>query len=335
MNYDQSNVLITGGMGFIGSHLARRLVQMGAKVTIIDNVCPNHGANPFNIHDIKHDIALHIGDVRDQTIIKHLIKKQHYLFNLAGQTGHTTSMSDPQTDLEINVIAQLSLLEACRQLNPDIKIIFTSTRQIYGKPESLPVNEQHPINPMDINGIHKAASERYHLLYHTIYGIRACVLRLTNTYGPGMRIQDARQCFLGIWIRRLMENKTIKIFGTGAQQRDFNYVDDCVDALLLAGKENTANGKTYNLGSHEVITLHQLAKTLINLKAGGDFEFEPFPPERKQIDIGDYYSDFSRISNKLQWQPKTTLHYGLQQTLNFYQQNLHHYLSSDQSSQPS
>jgi dTDP-glucose 4,6-dehydratase/UDP-glucose 4-epimerase len=235
------------------------------------------------------------------------------------------SMSDPQTDLDINATAQLSILEACRKVNPSIKIVFASTRQLYGKPDYLPVDEKHPIRPVDINGINKLAGEWYHLLYNNVYGIRACALRLTNTYGPGMRVKDARQTFLGIWVRLLLEGKPIKVFGDGLQLRDFNYVDDCVEALLLAGSSDQANGKVYNLGSSEVFGLKALAEMMLALGYGGTFELIPFPPERKAIDIGDYYSDFSLITQELGWTPKVDMHEGLKKTMAYYQSHHRQY----------
>ena len=218
-----SDVLVTGGLGFIGSALARRLVELGAKVTLVDSLIPEYGGNLFNIHDIRDRVTVDLTDVRDATAMSSLIKKRQFLFNLAGQTSHLDSMTDPMTDLNINAAAQLHILEACRLHNRDLKIIFASTRQVYGRPEYLPVDEKHPIDPIDVNGINKLAGEWYHLLYNDVYQIRSCALRLTNTYGPGMRVKDARQTFLGIWIRRLIEGKSIQIFGDGKQRRDFNF----------------------------------------------------------------------------------------------------------------
>jgi dTDP-glucose 4,6-dehydratase/UDP-glucose 4-epimerase len=323
--YTAKQVLITGGLGFIGSNLARALVAQGAHVTVVDSLIPQYGGNTFNIDDIRNQITINVCDVRDPFAMAHLIQGKDFLFNLAGQTSHMDSMSDPQTDLEINAAAQLSILEACRKTNPDIKIVFASTRQLYGKPEYLPVDEKHPINPVDVNGINKFAGEWYHLLYNNVYGIKACALRLTNTYGPGMRVKDARQTFLGIWVRLLIEGKPIKVFGDGLQLRDFNYVDDCVEALLLAGASDAANGKVFNLGSTEVVGLKALAEMMVGLGLGGTFELIPFPPERKAIDIGDYYSDFSLITEQLGWKPKVGLLEGLKKTVAYYQKNHCHY----------
>jgi UDP-glucose 4-epimerase len=316
--YHNKKVLITGGLGFIGSNLARVLVAQGALVTIVDSLIPQYGGNLFNIADIRDKLEVNICDVRDPHAMKYLVQGKDYLFNLAGQTSHIDSMTDPQTDLEINASAQLSILEACRLNNPEIKIVFASTRQLYGKPDYLPVDEKHPIRPVDVNGINKLAGEWYHLLYNNVYGIRACALRLTNTYGPGMRVKDARQTFLGIWVRQLLEGTPIKVFGDGEQLRDFNYVDDCVNALLLAGANEQANGQVYNLGSPEVIGLKALAEKIVSLGFGGSYELVPFPEERKAIDIGNYYSDFSLISMELGWLPEVNLQKGLLNTIEYY-----------------
>jgi UDP-glucose 4-epimerase len=317
--YNQKKVLITGGLGFIGSNLARALVAQGAQVTLVDSLIPTYGGNPFNIHDIRDRVTVNVCDVRDPFAMVYLLRGKDYLFNLAGQTSHMDSMSDPQTDLDINATAQLSILEACRKANPGIKIVFASTRQLYGKPDYLPVDEKHPIRPVDVNGINKLAGEWYHLLYNNVHGIRACALRLTNTYGPGMRVKDARQTFLGIWVRLLIEGKPVKVFGDGLQLRDFNYVNDCVEAMLLAGASDAANGKVFNLGSTEVVGLKKLAEMMVDLGHGGTYELIPFPPERKAIDIGDYYSDFSLITQELGWMPKVGLLEGLKQTMAYYQ----------------
>ena len=324
-NYSGKEILITGGLGFIGSNLARSLVTQGANLTLVDSLIPQYGGNAFNIDDIKNKVAVNVCDVRDTFAMEHLIQGKDYLFNLAGQTSHLDSMTDPHTDLDINAAAQLSILEVCRKENPDIKIVFASTRQLYGRPDYLPVDEKHPIRPVDVNGINKLAGEWYHLLYNNVYGIRACALRLTNTYGPGMRVKDARQTFLGIWIRLLLEGKPIKVFGDGLQLRDFNYVDDCVEALLLAGASDQANGKVYNLGGSEVIGLKDLSKMMVNLGHGGSFELAPFPSDKKAIDIGDYYSDFSLITKELGWVPKIDLKDGLKRTLNYYSTHFSHY----------
>ena len=328
--FTRKNVLITGGLGFIGASLARRLVREGAHVTVVDSLIPEYGGNLFNVADIKDRIKINISDVRDPFAMEYLLGGQEYLFNLAGQTSHMDSMHNPHKDLDINAAAQLSILESCKKHNPGIKIVFASTRQLYGKPDYLPVDEMHPIRPVDVNGINKLAGEWYHILYNNVYGIKACALRLTNTYGPGMRVKDARQTFLGIWVRSLIEGKPIQVFGDGEQLRDFNYVDDVVDALLLAATSEKANGEIFNLGSSEVINLKDLAAMMVAMHAGGSYRIVPFPPERKAIDIGDYYSDFKKIDSVLGWRPKIDLKEGLRRSLDYYLQHCQHYWEQGQ-----
>ena len=318
-------VLITGGLGFIGSNLARRLVDLGARVTLVDSLIPEYGGNLFNIAGLEDHVQVNISDVRDQHSMRYLVQGQDYLFNLAGQTSHMDSMEDPGTDLEINCRAQLSILEACRRYNPRIKVVFASTRQIYGKPDYLPVDEKHLLRPVDVNGINKMAGEWYHILYNNVYELRACALRLTNTIGPRMRIKDARQTFLGVWVRLLLEGKTFEVWG-GEQLRDFTYVDDVVDAFLLAAASEEANGEVFNLGCERVIGLKALADLLVEVNGGGRYEIRSFPPDRKRIDIGDYYADYSRIRSVLEWEPKVSLREGLARTVAFFRDNLAHYL---------
>ena len=318
-------VLITGGLGFIGSNLARRLVDLGARVTLVDSLIPEYGGNLFNIAGIEDQVQVNISDVRDRHGMRYLVQGQDYLFNLAGQTSHLDSMQDPDTDLDINCRAQLSILEACRHYNPRIKVVFASTRQIYGKPDYLPVDEKHLLRPVDVNGINKMAGEWYHILYNNVYELRACALRLTNTIGPRMRIKDARQTFLGIWVRLLLEGKTFEVWG-GEQLRDFTYVDDVVDAFLLAAASKEANGEVFNLGCERVIGLKALADLLVEVNGGGRYEIRSFPPDRKRIDIGDYYADYSRIRSVLEWEPKVSLREGLARTVAFFRDNLAHYL---------
>lgn len=325
MNFIDKRVLITGGLGFVGSNLAMRLVEQGADVTLVDSLIPEYGGNLWNIEPIKSQVRVNISDVRDEHAMKYLIQGHDYLFNLAGQTSHVDSMNNPYPDLEINARAQLSILEACRKYNPGIKLIFASTRQLYGAPQYLPVDEKHPLAPVDVNGINKMAGEWYHLLYNNVYGIRGAVLRLTNTYGPRMRVKDARQTFLGIWIRNIIEDKPVLVFGDGRQIRDFNYVDDVVEALLLCGLSDEANGQIFNLGAEDPINLKDTAELLVRVAECGRFELVPFPAERKAIDIGDYYADYRKIRAKLGWRPTVPLEEGLQRTVAYYREHAAHY----------
>jgi len=324
-NFANARVLVTGGLGFIGSNLALRLVKEGAQVTLLDSLKPEYGGNLFNIIAIEDRVRINISDVRDEHSLGYLVRGQDFLFNLAGQTSHLDSMLDPVTDLDINCRAQLSILEACRHHNPQVRLVFASTRQLYGKPDYLPVDEKHPTRPVDVNGINKLAGEWYHLLYNNVYGLPACCLRLTNTYGPRMRVKDARQTFVGIWIRRVLQGEAFEVWG-GSQMRDFTYVDDCVDALLIAATHAGAPGRVFNLGGDERVSLDELAALLIDLNGGGKVVRKEFPPDRKKIDIGDYYSDDALIRCELGWRPRVTLRQGLRHTLAYYREHLPKYL---------
>jgi UDP-glucose 4-epimerase len=324
----EPKILITGGLGFIGTNLAARLLELNAtSITLVDSLVPEYGGNLFNIDAIRDRVAVNISDVRDTHSFKHLVRGADVLFNLAGQTSHLDSMTDPHTDLDINCKAQLSILEACRKENPEIKVVFASTRQIYGKPDYLPVDEAHPICPVDVNGVNKAAGENYHLLYNKVYGIRTSVLRLTNTYGPRMRIKDARQTFLGVWIKQILTGQPFEVW-EGQQLRDFTYVDDCVEALIQCAASDEAQGRAFNLGGvGEPLSLDQLAQLLVKANGGcGEFVRKEFPSERRAIDIGDYYSDTSLIRRKLGWHPKVSLEEGLGRTLAYYRHHLENYL---------
>jgi UDP-glucose 4-epimerase len=318
-------VLVTGGLGFLGSNLARRLVDLGADVLLVDSLVPEYGGNLFNIAGIEGRVRVNVSDVRDEHSMRYLVRGQDYLFNLAGQTSHLDSMQDPYTDLEINCRAQLSILEACRKYNPAIKVVFASTRQIYGKPERLPVDERHLLRPVDVNGINKMAGEWYHILYNNVHGVRACALRMTNTIGPRMRVRDARQTFLGVWVRFVVEGKPFEVWG-GDQLRDFTYADDAVEALLLAAASPDADGRVFNLGGDVVVSLRELARLLVEANGGGEFAVRAFPPERKRIDVGDYYADFGLIRSLLGWAPRVPLREALARTLAFYREHLPHYV---------
>ena len=327
--YEGASVLVTGGLGFIGSNLARSLVAHGARVTLVDSLIPAYGGNMFNVHDLESRVRINVCDLRDPYAMRQLLQGADYVFNLAGQTSHVDSMTDPQTDLAINTSAQVELLESCRAVAPKCRIVYASTRQIYGRPQYLPVDESHPIRPVDANGINKWAGESYHRLYADVYGLQTTVLRLTNTYGPGMRVKDARQTFLGIWIRRALEGMAFQIFGDGSQLRDFNYVDDVVDALLLAGSQSDAAGMVYNLGGTEVVSLLEVAHVLTDLVPDSSFAVVPFPQERESIDIGDYYGSIAAITKDLGWIPKVSLRQGLESTVHYYQANFGMYWGAE------
>jgi UDP-glucose 4-epimerase len=327
-------ILITGGLGFIGSNLAHRLANLGARVLIVDSLIPQYGGNLFNVAGIEDQVQINIADVRDRSSMDYLVQGQDYLFNLAGQVSHLDSMKDPFTDLEINCRSQLSILESCRYNNPDVKVVFASTRQIYGVPDYLPVDERHLVHPTDVNGINKMAGEWYHIVYNNVYGVRAASVRLTNTYGPRMRVCDARQTFLGLWIRLAVQGKELLVYGDGRQVRDLNYVDDVIDALLCIAVDDQANGQVYNLGGDEPINLWRLAQLMIEIAGKGFCRLVPWPEQRKRIDIGDYYGDYRKIHSKLGWRPRISLEEGLRRTLQYYEQYGQHYWEEGPEAEP-
>jgi UDP-glucose 4-epimerase len=318
-------VVITGGLGFIGSNLARRLAAAGASILLVDSLIPEYGGNLFNIEGIEDKVTVNISDVRDEHSMRYLVRGQDFLFNLAGQTSHMDSMADPYTDLEINCRAQLSILEACRKWNPDIKIVFASTRQIYGKPDYLPVDERHLLRPVDVNGINKMSGEWYHILYNNVYGVRACALRLTNTYGPRMRVKDARQTFLGIWIRLLLEGCPFEVWD-GDQLRDFTYVDDAVNAFLAAAESEETGGEVFNVGGDQHVSLRELADMVVKVAGFGEYSMKSYPADRKRIDVGDYYADYSRLEAVVGWRPQIAVAEGLTHTIDFYRKYLENYV---------
>ena len=323
--FQDKRVLITGGLGFIGSNLAHVLAGHCAELTLVDSLIPEYGGNLFNISGIEDDVQVNIADVRDESSMHHLVRDKDYIFNLAGQVSHIDSMSDPYTDLEINCRSQLSILEACKKNNPGVKIVYAGTRGQYGKIERLPVDENHPQRPTDVNGINKMAGEWYHILYNNVYGIRACSLRLTNTYGPRHHMRTSRQGVLSWFIRLAIDGKGIELFGGGEQQRDFNYVDDVVDALLLAAANDAANGEVFNIGSGVPVSLREAAELCVEIAGSGSVRAVDFPPDKKNIEIGNYYADPSRAKKFLDWEAKVPLRDGIQRTIEFFKQYRNHY----------
>ena len=323
--YRGRKVLVTGGLGFIGSNLCRALADLDARVTAVDSLLPDYGGNLFNLQDYEDRVRINIADVRGNGM-EFLVRGHDVLFNLAGQVSHIDSMTDPVTDLEINCTSQLRLLEAVRRGNPDLKIVYAGTRQVYGKPMYLPVDEKHLLQPVDVNGINKISGEFYHLVYQQVYGIRASSLRLTNTYGPRQLIRHNRQGFVGWFIRKAAFGEEIQIFGDGLQKRDFNHVDDVVDAFLRAGALDAADGQAINLGDDTPVSLADLVTVLLDVAGGGRFTLVPFPPERKRIDIGDFYADIGKARALLGWAPTVPLRRGLEETIAYYRRHREHYL---------
>jgi nucleoside-diphosphate-sugar epimerase len=323
--FDGARILITGGLGFIGSNLAIRLVSLGARVTLVDSLVPEYGGNPYNIDPVRDRVAINISDVRDVHSMEYLIQGADYLFNLAGQTSHLDSMLDPLTDLEINGTSQLHILESCRRFNPNVSVVFASTRQFYGKPHYLPVDEAHPLHPVDVNGINKLAGEAYHVLYDEVHGIRTVCLRLTNTYGPRMRIRDARQTFLGIWIRCVLQGQPFEVWD-GDQLRDLTFVDDAVDAMLAVATDERARGRALNVGGPPPVSLAELAEIVVAAAGEGQYVVKAFPDERKRIDIGSFYADDSALRAITGWAPAVGVEDGVRRTIEYFRNHLAPYL---------
>lgn len=323
--FHDARVLITGGLGFIGSNLAIKLVECGARVQILDSLVPEFGGNVFNIEPVRDRVSINISDMRDPHSLDVLVRDQQYIFNLAGQVSHGDSMRDPQLDLAVNCVSTMNLVEACRKHNPAARMVYTSTRQVYGRPRRVPVTEDHPTVPIDVNGINKLAAEYYHLLYHETYGVRSTVLRLTNTYGPRQQIRSDRQGFIGIFIRQALLGETIELYGGGRQLRDFNFVDDVVRAILLAAVTDDCFGKCFNLGAERPHSLVQFVE-LLKRHARFAVATVPFPDDRRIIDIGDYYGDYSRFAAATGWRPEVDLAAGLARTMAFYRQHKDVYL---------
>ena len=322
-------VMITGGLGFIGSNLARVLVELGADVLLVDSLIPDYGGNLFNIDGIADRVQVNVADVRQQSTMNYLVRDRAVIFNLAGQVSHIDSMRDPYTDLEINCRSQLTVLEACRNHNPGVKVVYAGTRQVYGKPDSLPVSERHLVRPTDVNGINKAAGEYYHLVYNNVFGVRACSLRLTNVYGPRQLIKHNRQGFIGWFIRLAIEGRTIPIYGDGSQLRDFVYVDDAADAFLRAAATDACNGEVFNVGGDRAVSHRDLTTLLVDVAGSGSVRYVDWPPEQKAIDIGSFYADSTKFMRATGWSPSVSLDEGLRRTVAFYRQHFERYVTAE------
>ena len=324
--YRGRRVMVTGGLGFIGSNLARRLVDLGADVLLVDSLIPAYGGNLFNIDGIADRVHVNVADIRQQSTMNYLVQDRAVIFNLAGQVSHIDSIRDPYTDLDVNCRSQLTILEACRNHNPSVKVVYAGTRQVYGRPDSLPVTESHLVRPTDVNGINKAAGEYYHLVYNNVFGVRGCSLRLTNVYGPRQLIKHNRQGFIGWFIRSAIENATIQLYGDGSQLRDLVYVDDAADAFLRAGATDACNGEVFNVGGTAPVSLKDLASKLTAIAGGGRIECVAWPEDKKAIDIGSFYADSSKLARATGWTPTVSLDEGLKRTVDFYRANLAHYV---------
>lgn len=313
-----SRCVVTGGLGFIGSNLALTLANAGAQVCVIDALIPSHGGNRHNLAAATRPIDVLVADIAAAATVAPAVRDADYVFNLAGQISHLDSMEDPLTDFDLNARAHLAFLEVLRAQRSCAVVVYSSTRQIYGRPRYLPVDEEHPVQAVDVNGISQYAGEQFHLLYARVYGLRACSLRLTNVFGPRIRLKESRQGVFGVFLRRALDDQTISVFGDGAQIRDFLYVDDVVEALLRAALTGDAVGAVFNIGHHQALSLLASAETIVRIAGTGRVELVPWPSARAAIDIGDFVSDFGAARNVLGWQPRTSFADGVQRTVDFF-----------------
>jgi UDP-glucose 4-epimerase len=323
--YAGKPVLVTGGLGFIGSNLAIRLVEIGAEVTVVDSLIPELGGNRFNVAPVEGRLEVSTDDLRDTDAVVRLVDGKEVIFSVAGNVSHVDSMTDPFADLDLNYRSQLSVLEAVRRHRPEARVVYAASRQQYGRPRYLPLDEHHPLEAIDVNGINKTAAESATLLYHQVHGLPTCSLRLTNTYGPRMQMRHPRQGFIPWFVRRAIEGGEIALYGGGSSLRDFNEVEDVVDAFLRAGVSDGAVGEAFNLGHPEALTIRQFAETLVEVAGSGSLTERPFPPDRADIDIGSVFTNYGKIRGLLDWEPRVGLREGLARMVDYYRRHREHY----------
>jgi len=324
--YRNKRVLITGGLGCLGSHVALEAAELGARVTIVDSHHPMFGANVHNLAPIEGRYDLNICDIRDADAINHLVQGQDVLFHIGMQTSHVDSMTDPFWDIDINCRGNMVVYEAIRHHNPECFVVYAGTRGQYGVLDRIPVDEEHRMQPTDVYGVNKVAAEGYGFVYHRAHGIGFTSLRVNNCYGPRHQMRHAKYGILNWFIRLAMDGETIKLYGDGSQKRDYNYVDDATDAFLRAGAmQDKTNGEAFNLGSGKARTLAEATQLVVEYARSGALEFVPWPDDRKAIETGDYFADFSKFTAATGWEPKVEMEEGLAQTVAFYKSHREHY----------
>ena len=317
--YSDKHVLITGGLGFIGSSLSNLMCALGAKVTILDSLDPRYGGNKFNLNQpLNKNMDIIFGDVRDKNLVKKLVKTVDIIFHFAAQVSYIDSASIAFEDLEVNQTASLNLLEACRNVNPNVKILFASSRLTLGASQTVPINEEHPTNPLSLYGVHKLAAEKYFLVYYKNYGIRSTIMRLTNPYGPRQQIKHSKYSLIGWFVRLAMENKEIKIFGNGKQIRNYIYIDDVVEAFIRAGASENSGVDLYFLGSRENTEFRDMAELVVKTVGRGSINYIPWPADYEKAESGDSIIDISKINYALGWEPKISLQEGIKHTYDYY-----------------
>lgn len=321
----KKQILITGGMGFIGSSLAIKLAKIGAKVTILDAMIPGYGGNTFNIEPVKDMVVVNYSDIRDINSVNYLVRDKDYIFHLAGQVDHILSLSDPYPDIDINIKGTVVLMEACKHFNPTTQLVYIGTRGQYGRAVELPVKEDAPTHPIGIYEISRLSAEKIVKVYNDIHGIHSVMLRLTNIYGPRSQMIHSRYGVANWFIRQALDGETIKVFGDGRIKRDFLYIDDCVNAILMSAISESARGEIMNIGMDKPSDFITLAKEIIRIAKQGKWEYAPFTAERKAQEPGDFYSDITKIKTLVGWKPEISLNEGLEKTIDFYRTNKRRY----------
>ncbi|HJY64986.1 MAG TPA: GDP-mannose 4,6-dehydratase [Ignavibacteria bacterium] len=319
--FNNKQILITGGLGFIGSNLAIRLVQLGAKITLIDAMIPEYGGNIYNIESIKDKVTVNFADVRDVHIMNYIVRDKDYIFHLASQVSHVKSLTDPYPDIDINIKGTAVLLEACKKNNTNAVIIRAGTRGQYGNAKLLPVNEEAPTNPKGIYEISLLTAEKMMQVYSDIHKLKCVMLRLTNIYGPRSQMKSPDFGVVNWFIRLALDKQTIKVFGNGKIKRDFLYIDDCVDAMLLTASNKKCYGEIFNVGHDKPSNFLELTKIICSIVKGSSWEYAPFSKERKAQEPGDFYSDITKINSYTGWKPHSGLQDGLQNTIKYYKQH--------------
>jgi UDP-glucose 4-epimerase len=314
------NILITGGAGFLGSSLAHALVARGAKVTILDAMLPLYGGNLFNLEDIKDSVEFIQGDIRDEEIVRQVVVGKDIIYNFAAQVSYIDSKDQPFLDLDINGKGHLNVLELVRQFAPNARILFSSSRMVYGKILTTPVSENHPTDPLSLYGIHKLLAEKYYSYYTHTFGLDTVSIRIPNPYGPRQQMKHSKYSIVGWFVRQAMEGKPITIFGDGSQERDYLYVDDIVDAFLELTVHGVA-GEVYNIGSEERVTFGGMVDTVLAEVGSGSKECIPWPENYEKNETGNYVADTSKIEQITSWKPSVTLEQGIAKMVEYYKKN--------------
>lgn len=327
--FKSKRALITGGIGFTGSNLAIALVNAGADVTVMDAMIPGYAGNLFNIEPIRDRVTVNFSDVRDVNVMNYLVQGQDYVFHLAGQVDHVLSLTDPFPDIDMNIKGTAVVMEAVKHHNPTAKVIYTGTRGQYGSAVSLPVSEDAPTHPKGIYEISNLTAEKIIQVYNDVHGIQSVLLRLTNIYGPRAQMKHSRYGVVNWFVRLAVDDATIKVFGDGKILRDYLYIDDAVEAILMCALEPKAVGEVLNVGIDVPTDFIELADTLIEVAGSGRWEFAPFSPERAAQEPGNFYTDISKIRSLVGWEPRTKLRDGLRETVEYYRKNKHHYWGND------